>query len=39
VSGVGPKLALAALSGLSVNDLADAVSNGDAGHLPRAGYR
>jgi len=30
VSGIGPKLALAALSGLSVNDLATAVHMGDA---------
>ena len=35
ISGVGPKVALAVLSGLSVDDLAAAVTNGDAGRLTR----
>ena len=33
ISGVGPKLALSVLSGLSLNDLADAVANKEAGRL------
>ncbi len=33
ISGVGPKLALSVLSGLSLNDLALAVANKDAGRL------
>lgn len=35
ISGVGPKLALAVLSGLSLNDLALAVANKEAGRLTR----
>ena len=35
ISGVGPKLALAVLSGLSLNDLAIAVANKEVGHLTR----
>lgn len=35
ISGVGPKVALAVLSGLSVEDLAAAVSDGDAGRLTK----
>jgi holliday junction DNA helicase RuvA len=35
VSGVGPKVALAVLSGLSVNDLAAAIAVQDAGMLTR----
>jgi len=35
ISGVGPKLALAVLSGLSLSDLADAVANKEAGRLTR----
>ncbi|HQW37863.1 MAG TPA: Holliday junction ATP-dependent DNA helicase RuvA, partial [Usitatibacteraceae bacterium] len=35
VSGVGPKVALAVLSGLSVDDLALAVAAGDAASLTR----
>jgi len=35
ISGVGPKVALSVLSGLSVNDLAAAVSDGDAGRLTK----
>ena len=35
ISGVGPKVALAVLSGLSVDDLAAAVTNGDAGRLTK----
>ena len=35
ISGVGPKLALSVLSGLSLNDLASAVANKDAGRLTR----
>jgi Holliday junction DNA helicase RuvA len=33
ISGVGPKLALSVLSGLSLNDLAEAVANKEAGRL------
>ena len=33
VSGVGPKLALAVLSGLSISELAGAVQSGEAGRL------
>ncbi|MDO9010211.1 MAG: Holliday junction branch migration protein RuvA [Gallionella sp.] len=33
ISGVGPKLALSVLSGLSLNDLADAVANKETGRL------
>ncbi len=33
ISGVGAKLALSVLSGLSLNDLADAVANKEAGRL------
>ncbi|MFA6969878.1 MAG: Holliday junction branch migration protein RuvA [Gallionella sp.] len=33
ISGVGPKLALSVLSGLSLNDLAEAVTNKEAGRL------
>lgn len=33
ISGVGPKLALSVLSGLSLADLADAVANKEAGRL------
>jgi Holliday junction DNA helicase RuvA len=35
ISGVGPKLALSVLSGLSLNDLADAVANKEASRLTR----
>ncbi|MBI3902787.1 MAG: Holliday junction branch migration protein RuvA [Nitrosomonadales bacterium] len=35
ISGVGPKLALSVLSGLSLSDLAAAVANKDAGRLTR----
>jgi Holliday junction DNA helicase RuvA len=35
ISGVGPKLALSVLSGLSLNDLAAAVANKEAGRLTR----
>ena len=35
ISGVGPKLALSVLSGLSLNDLAAAVVNKDAGRLTK----
>ena len=35
ISGVGPKVALAVLSGLSVDDLAAAVTNGDAARLTK----
>jgi holliday junction DNA helicase RuvA len=35
ISGVGPKLALSVLSGLSLNDLANAVANKEAGRLTR----
>jgi holliday junction DNA helicase RuvA len=35
ISGVGPKLALSVLSGLSIADLAAAVANKDAGRLTR----
>ena len=35
ISGVGPKLALSVLSGLSLNDLAVAVANREAGRLTR----
>lgn len=35
ISGVGPKLALSVLSGLSLNDLAIAVVNKDAGRLTK----
>jgi Holliday junction DNA helicase RuvA len=35
ISGVGPKVALALLSGLSVDDLAAAVTNGDAARLTK----
>jgi len=35
ISGVGPKLALSVLSGLSLNDLAVAVANKDAGRLTK----
>jgi Holliday junction DNA helicase RuvA len=35
ISGVGPKLALSVLSGLSLNDLAVAVANKEAGRLTR----
>jgi holliday junction DNA helicase RuvA len=35
ISGVGPKVALAVLSGLSVDDLAAAIANEDAGRLTR----
>jgi len=35
ISGVGPKLALSVLSGLSLNDLALAVANKEAGRLTR----
>ncbi len=35
ISGVGPKLALSVLSGLSLNDLASAVANKDAGRLTK----
>ena len=35
ISGVGPKLALAVLSGLSIAELAGAVQSGEAGRLTR----
>jgi holliday junction DNA helicase RuvA len=35
ISGVGPKLALSVLSGLSLNDLAAAVANKDAARLTK----
>ncbi|MDO8208152.1 MAG: Holliday junction branch migration protein RuvA [Gallionella sp.] len=35
ISGVGPKLALSVLSGLSLDDLADAVANKEAGRLTK----
>ncbi|MDP1870295.1 MAG: Holliday junction branch migration protein RuvA [Gallionella sp.] len=35
ISGVGPKLALSVLSGLTLNDLADAVANKEAGRLTK----
>ena len=35
ISGVGPKVALSVLSGLSVDDLSVAVSDGDAGRLTK----
>jgi Holliday junction DNA helicase RuvA len=35
ISGVGPKVALSVLSGLSVDDLAAAVASGDSGRLTR----
>jgi len=35
ISGVGPKLALSVLSGLSLNDLADAVANKEAARLTK----
>ena len=35
ISGVGPKVALSVLSGLSVDDLAAAVADGDAGRLTK----
>jgi Holliday junction DNA helicase RuvA len=35
ISGVGPKVALSVLSGLSVDDLASAVASEDAGRLTR----
>ena len=35
ISGVGPKLALSVLSGLSLNDLADAVANKEPGRLTK----
>jgi holliday junction DNA helicase RuvA len=35
ISGVGPKLALSVLSGLSIADLSAAVANKDAGRLTR----
>lgn len=35
VNGVGPKVALAVLSGLSVNDLAEAVARQDTGRLTK----
>ncbi len=35
ISGVGPKLALSVLSGMSLSDLAVAVANKDAGRLTR----
>ena len=35
ISGVGPRLALSVLSGLSVNDLADAVARQDSASLTR----
>ena len=35
ISGVGPKVALAVLSGLSVDDLAAAVEDGDSGRLTK----
>jgi len=35
ISGVGPKVALSVLSGLSVDDLSEAVSGGDASRLTK----
>jgi len=35
ISGVGPKVALSVLSGMSVDDLAGAVANEDAGRLTK----
>jgi Holliday junction DNA helicase RuvA len=35
ISGVGPKLALSVLSGLSLNDLAEVVANKEAGRLTK----
>ena len=35
ISGVGPKLALSVLSGLSLNDLADAVARKESGRLTK----
>ncbi|MBL8523141.1 MAG: Holliday junction branch migration protein RuvA [Betaproteobacteria bacterium] len=35
ISGVGPKVALAVLSGMSVNDLAEAVATQEAGRLTK----
>jgi len=35
VSGVGPKVGLAVLSGMSVNDLAEAVATQESGHLTK----
>jgi Holliday junction DNA helicase RuvA len=35
ISGVGPKVALSVLSGLSVDDLSAAVAEGDAGRLTK----
>ncbi len=35
ISGVGPKLALSVLSGLSLNDLSEAVANKEAGRLTK----
>ena len=35
ISGVGPKLALSVLSGLSLSDLAEAVANKEAGRLTK----
>jgi Holliday junction DNA helicase RuvA len=35
ISGVGPKLALSVLSGLSLNDLAEAVASKEAGRLTK----
>ena len=35
ISGVGPKVALSVLSGMSVDDLAAAVTDGDAGRLTK----
>lgn len=35
ISGVGPKLALSVLSGMSINDLATAVANKEAGRLTK----
>ncbi len=35
ISGVGPKLALSVLSGLSLNDLASAVANKETGRLTK----
>jgi Holliday junction DNA helicase RuvA len=35
ISGVGPKVALSVLSGMSVEDLATAVADGDAGRLTK----
>jgi Holliday junction DNA helicase RuvA len=39
ISGVGPKLALSVLSGLSLNDLAVAVANKEAGRLTVNSWR